>query len=179
MSDVSKEYGGALFELALEEGLDFEILDQIQIVREILKNNPEYIKLLDAPNIAKDERLGAVDQAFRGRVHEYLCSFLKLLTERGRIREIFSCADEYETRYYENKGLVVAEVQSAVELTDKQKNAVLAKLEKSTGRDVELKCRVNPSLIGGMRILVNGALYEGSVKAKLNELRGTLTGTTL
>ena len=179
MSDVSKEYGGALFELALEEKLDFEILGQIQIVKDILKSNPEYIKLLDAPNIAKAERLAAIDEAFAGRVDEYLCSFLKLLTERGRIREIFSCADEYEARYYENKGLVVAEVQSAVELTDKQKNAVLAKLERSTGRDVELKCKVNPALIGGMRILVNGALYEGSVKAKLNELRSTLTGTTL
>lgn len=179
MSDVSKEYGGALFELACEEGLDYEILGQLRVVGDILKKNPQYIRFLASPTISKKERTDALDAAFGGNVHQYVCSFLKLLTERGHAKEISACISEYEVRYYAYKGLLLAEVKSAVELTDKQKNAVLAKLEKSTGKDVELKCTVDPSLIGGMRILVGGTLYEGSVRAKLEELKNTLTGTTL
>lgn len=179
MSDVSKEYGEALFELARDENLDFEILGQIRVIRDILEKNPDYLRLLCAPNVSKEERVQAVEAAFGGRVHKYVCSFLKLVTERGHAKEIPACIAEYESCYYEYKGLILAEVKSAVELSDRQKNAILAKLEKSTGSDIELKCTVDPGLIGGMRILVNGALYEGSVKAKLDGLRSTLSGTTL
>ena len=179
MSDVSKEYGGALFDLACEENIEFDILGQLRVVENVIRENPEYIKFLTAPNIPKSERVEAVDAAFSGRVHQYICSFLKLLTERGYARYIAECIGEYEERYYEYKGLVVAKVQSAVELSDTQKNAILTKLEKITGKEIELRCTVDPSLIGGMKIYVGDTLYEGTVRAKLDDLKNRLSATTL
>ena len=179
MSDVSKEYGGALFDLACEEKIDFEILGQLRVLDNIVKENPEYVKFLSAPNIPKADRIEAVDAAFGGKVHQYVCSFLKLLTERGYARYISECISEYENRYYEYKGLVVAKVQSAVELSDKQKNAILTKLEKITGKEIELRCTVDPRLIGGMKIFVGDTLYEGTVRAKLDDLKNRLSATTL
>ena len=179
MSDVSKEYGGALFDLACEENLEFDILGQLRVVDGVVESNPEYIKFLSAPSIPKTERLEAVEAAFGGRVHQYICSFLKLLTERGYARYISECITEYETRYYEYKGLVIAKVQSAVELNDKQKNAILTKLEKITGKEIELRCTVDPQLIGGMKILIGDTLYEGTVRAKLDGLKNKLSATTL
>ena len=81
--------------------------------------------------------------------------------------------------YYEHQGLVVARVESAVELTDAQKNAILAKLEKKLGSDVALKCTVNPDLIGGLRIMAKDELYEGTVRGKLNQLKKNLADATL
>lgn len=179
MSDVSKEYGGALFDLACEENIEFDILGELRVVNSIIRQNPDYIKFLASPNIPKSDRVGAVDAAFGGKVHQYVCSFLKMLTERGYARFISECISEYEDRYYEYKGLVIAKVQSAVELSDKQKNAVLSKLEKITGKEIELRCTVDPGLIGGMRILIGDTLYEGTVRAKLDELKNTLSATTL
>ena len=86
---------------------------------------------------------------------------------------------EFEARYYEYKGLVIAKVQSAVELNDKQKNAILTKLEKITGKEIELRCTVDPQLIGGMKILIGDTLYEGTVRAKLDGLKNKLSATTL
>ena len=179
MSDVSKEYGGALFDLACEEKIEFDILGQLRVVDGIVKDNPDYVKFLSAPNIPKSDRIEAVDAAFGGRVHQYVCSFLKLLTERGYARYISECICEYENRYYEYKGLVVAKVQSAVELSDKQKNAILTKLEKITGKEIELRCTVDPQLIGGMKILIGDTLYEGTVRAKLDGLKSRLSATTI
>ena len=179
MSDVSKEYGGALFDLACEENLGYEFLCQLRMIDGIVKNNPEYVKFLSAPNIPKEERVEAVEAAFGGRVHSYVCSFLKILTERGYARYIRECISEYDARYYEHKGLVVAKVQSAVELSDKQKNAILTKLEKITGKEIELRCTVNPQLIGGMKVFVGDTLYEGTVRAKLDDLKNRLSATTL
>ena len=179
MSDVSKEYGGALFDLACEENLEFDFLGQLRVVDGIVRENPEYVKLLSAPNIPKTDRLEAVESAFGGRVHQYICSFLKLLTERGYARYISECVAEFETRYYEYKGLVIAKVQSAVALDDKQKNAILHKLEKITGKEIELRCTVDPQLIGGMKILIGDTLYEGTVRAKLDGLKNKLSATTL
>lgn len=179
MSDVSKEYGGALFDLACEENIEFDILGQLRIVDGIVESNPEYVKFLTSPNIPKTDRLEAVEAAFGGRVHQYICSFLKLLTERGYGRYIRECISEYETRYYEYKGLVIAKVQSAVELSDKQKNAILTKLEKITGKEIELRCTVDPQLIGGMKILIGDTLFEGTVRAKLDGLKNKLSATTL
>lgn len=179
MSDVSKEYGGALFDLACEENLDFDILGELRVVDGVIEDNPEYVKFLTAPNIPQKDRLEAVEAAFGGRVHQYVCSFLKLLTERGYGRYIRECISEYENRYYEHKGLVIAKVQSAVELNDKQKSAILTKLEKITGKEIELRCTVDPQLIGGMKILIGDTLYEGTVRAKLDGLKNKLSATTL
>lgn len=179
MSDVSKEYGGALFDLACEENIEFDFLGQLRVVDGIVRDNPEYVKFLSAPNIPKSDRLEAVEAAFGGRVHQYICSFLKLLIERGYARYISECVSEFEARYYEYKGLVIAKVQSAVELNDKQKNAILTKLEKITGKEIELRCTVDPQLIGGMKILIGDTLYEGTVRAKLDDLKSRLSATTL
>ncbi len=179
MSDVSKEYGGALFELACGEGLDFELLNELLVLKDIFDKNPKYLKFLSTPDIPKTERLQAVSEAFDGKVHEYVSSFLKLMTERGHAGHISECITEYENMYYEHKGLVVAKIESAVELTDAQKSAILTKLERRLGSDVVLKCSVDPTLLGGVRILAKDALYEGSVRSKLNKLRKDLSDATL
>ena len=70
MSDVSKEYGGALFDLACEENIEFDFLGQLRVVDGIVRDNPEYVKFLSAPNIPKSDRLEAVEAAFGGRVQQ-------------------------------------------------------------------------------------------------------------
>ena len=88
MTRIAKNYADALYELARDEALDEQIYGQLRGIRELLEAEPEYVRLLSAPNLPKPERLAALDEAFSGRVHPYLLSFLKLLCERGHIREL-------------------------------------------------------------------------------------------
>jgi len=179
MSDAAKEYGGALFELAMDDGIDGEILSQVRVIRSLLRENSGYINLLSSPNVPKEERLHCLDELLSGRVHPYILNFLKIITERNHARSVFGCFDEFEERYYETHGIVRAKAESAVPLTEGQKARLEARVQAQTGKQVELFCTVNPALIGGIRLTVNNRLYEGSVKAKLKEIGESLDSITL
>ena len=179
MNDAAKEYGGALFELAHEDGIDKDILSELRVIRSLLEENPDYVKLLCSPNIPKDERLSCLDELLSERVHPYILNFMKIVTERNHARSLFGCFDEFEERYYETHGIIRARVESAVSLTESQKERIAEKLRNLTGSQVELSCTVEPSLIAGVRLTVNNRLYEGSVRAKLAAIGESLDSITL
>ncbi len=85
-------YGGSLYDLAAEEGLETRILEELDAVADILKQDPEYLHLLSIPSIPKKERCALLDEAFRGKVHLYVLNFVKILCEKGTLRELPGCA---------------------------------------------------------------------------------------
>ncbi len=179
MADVVKEYGKALYELSVEEGRESEFLGQIRYLRNLFCEVPDFVALLRTPSVPKEERMDVIDRTLGERIDTYLCSFLKLMTKRGRASSILPCFDEYERLWYEHSGITVAEVVTAVPLTSEQKNALLTKLETKTGRSVEMRCSVDPALIGGVSVTLDGKLLEGSVKGRLDAIREHLSGATL
>lgn len=178
MNDVIVEYGGALSDLAFEENREDAVLESARVVKQVLADTPEYIKFLSAPNIAIGEKLSAIDEAFGG-VDAYVKNFVKIMVERGYASSIIDCFDEFMRLYYAKKNISVAKVLSATELSEEQKTALKAKLEKKTGKHVELECVLSPEIIGGIRILIDGELFDGSVKGRLDGMREQLAKTTI
>ena len=86
MTETAKMYGGSLYDLAAEEGLETRILGELDEVQQLLKQNPDYLRLLSTPSIPKKERCGLLDEALRGQVHLYVLNFLKILCEKGTLR---------------------------------------------------------------------------------------------
>jgi len=99
MTETAKMYGGSLYDLAAEEGLETRILGELDEVQQLLKQNPDYLRLLSTPSIPKKERCGLLDEALRGQVHLYVLNFLKILCEKGTLRELSGCARAYRIRY--------------------------------------------------------------------------------
>lgn len=174
MTRVSEEYASALFTLAFEEGVKTEIAESLEAVKGILKEYPEYTDLLAAPSIPFDEREKILDEAFGGRIHDYALSFVKLVCRKGHIRELDECIDEYLRMYDAADGVANAEVISAVELSEAEKAALCEKLEKKLSRRVELTCRVDGSLLGGVIIKVEGKVIDGSLRTKLRDVKEML-----
>ena len=81
MTKTAKTYGGALYQLAREEGCADRLLEELEAVDGILRSNPQYQRLTSLPSLGKEERRALLDEAFGGRVHPYLLSFLKILSE--------------------------------------------------------------------------------------------------
>jgi len=179
MSDVIKEYGRALVELAVEEGMADAMLYETRMVGRAFAENAGYGRLLSDPQIPKEERIDLVGKAFSPSCHPYLVHFLKMITERGYARHIPALMREYERLYCEEYGIVTAVVNSAVPLTEEQKRRLADKVSGITGRMVSLRCEIDPALMGGVRLSVQNTLFEGSVRAKLDELRGTLKSLTI
>ncbi|MCD7766341.1 MAG: ATP synthase F1 subunit delta [Lachnospiraceae bacterium] len=167
MTQTARVYGGSLYELAAEESLTDTIRTQMSEVLDLFRENPDYLALLTEPSIAKEERTGLIETAFGSCVERYLVNFMKLLCEKGILREYEGCFEEYTRRYNADHNIAEAVVTSAVELTDAQKAALKDKLEKQTGKTVILTQKIDPSVVAGLRVELEGKQLDGTVKGRM------------
>ena len=94
-SDVQREYGGALWMLAVEDGCTASMREDVRALQTVVRENPEYIRLIRCPDVPLDTRLQLLDEAFRGRVPDTLLHFLQLLAERGHFAYLPDCLEEF------------------------------------------------------------------------------------
>ena len=174
MTAAEKEYGGALFSLAAEEGLLDEILEGLEAVQKAFDENPGYLRLVENPAVKKDERLGLLDEALRGGVHPYVLNFVKILCERGMLASLPGCCAEYCDSLYEARGILPVTAWTAAPLSEAQRKALTDKLAKTTGKTILLTCRVDAALLGGVRLTYAGRELDGTVQGRLAKLREAL-----
>ena len=170
----AKEYGKALFMLASEEGYADRFFEELTFVSEVLKKNPEYVKLLDTPAVATEEKPGLIDKAF-GEVHPYICNFIKILCEKRGVYSFEECKKAYQREYDEYLGVLRAEAVTAYPMTEEQKEALKSKLGKITGKSIILENNIDKSVIGGVRLRYSGKQLDGSVSSRLEALRKKLS----
>ena len=177
MSRNADIYAKSLYSLAVEEGLSADILQQMQTVRDVFAAEPDFVTLLAAANITKEERTGMLDVCLRGKVQPYLLNFLKILTENGLIRSFDACCKAYEALYNEDNGIVIVSVVSAKPLDEEQKRRLKEKLDQRTGKNVVLRCVVDSACLGGIRIDYNDQRIDGTVANRLSAVSELLKST--
>ena len=174
MTRVCEEYAAALFALAAEEGVKREVAEALGTIRTLIDENPDYTELLAAPNIPFDERSALIDAAL-GSLQEYAVNFVKLMTKNGHVRELADCIGVYLKLWEHADGIITAEVVSAAPLTEAQQDALRAGLEAKLSRRVTLSLSVDPSLLGGMIISVDGSVMDGSLRTKLAQMKEAIS----
>ena len=179
MTQAANTYAQALYDLAKDENLGKIILEELALLKKVFTETPAYSKLLSAPDIPKQERCGVLDEAFRGKVHPYVLNFLKILTEKGCIRQFPDCCDAYRGFYNEDNGILVVKAVSAVALSDVQKQKLTAKLEATTGKTIDLQCSVDAAQLGGLRLNYDGKQVDGTVKNRMDAIGKLLKNTVL
>ena len=179
MTRTGNVYGQGLYALAKEEHLEGEILQQLQVLEACFAGDPAYEKLLASREIPKEERIGILDSAFAGTVHPYVLNFLKLLTEKGYIRHFSSCCQAFLENYRQDNGILAVQAVSAVALSEEQKDKLVKKLEVITGKRIELLCKVDPKVLGGMRLSFDGKQVDGTVQGRLQAMEKQLKNTVI
>jgi F-type H+-transporting ATPase subunit delta len=179
MTQIAKTYGESLYGLAHDENISEEILKQLDEVAEIFRENPKYEDLLLLPSVPKKQRCELLDESFKGSVHEYLLNFLKILVENGTIRELSGCVEAYRNRYYEDNGILAVKVVTAMPLTDELNEKLTKKLTAVTGKKIILTTKIDPSVLGGIKLEMGGNLYDGTVSTRLEEVQKILSDTVL
>ncbi len=104
---------------------------------------------------------------------------MKLLCERGHIREVKGCLDRYRSRFNADQGILEAVAVTAVPLTPQLREKLLDKLRSITGKQVDLQLRLDPSVLGGIRLELEGKQFDGTVRQRLDSLRKTLSDTVI
>ena len=168
MTQIAKLYGGSLYDLAAEEQLADTVAEQMKEIRDIFRENPDYVKLLSEPAIPFEERKGLIETAFGTQAERYLVNFIKLLCERNILHEFAGCCEEFTRRYHAEHGIAEAIVTSAAALKEDQISALKTKLEKISGKKVELKLVVDPTVLAGIRVEIEGRQLDGTVQSRLS-----------
>lgn len=126
--------GRALFQLAEENGCGDGVLEELQLVRRALRENPGYVTLMDTPAVAGPEKHALLLQAFSGASQE-LRNFLCLLCDRRALWQLPACLTAYEAAYDEAHGILRATAITAVPMQQRQREALCARLESLTRQD--------------------------------------------
>lgn len=168
---VDTTYGNALFELAVEENKVDSLYEEAQLLTELLKENEELVKLLDHPQIDKDEKKKIIETTFGGRVSDEITGLMVMVVEKGHISSIADIFNYFIKRVKKYKNIGVADVISAVALSDSQRDAVEKRLIETTAYDsMEVNYSVDKSLIGGLVIRIEDRVVDSSIKTQLEAL---------
>ena len=146
MTELAKRYGGSLYELAAEENLTDELLQQLRTAVNSIEAEPQY---------------------------------LRLLCEEDLLGELPGCLRAYQDRYNVDHNILEVTAVSAIALTAPSREKLLAKLQKMTGKNIVLTETVDPAVLGGLRLDMDGTRLDGTVQRHLERLRTEIDSAVL
>ena len=171
---VDTTYAQALFGVAEEKGTIEETREEVLGILEVFKEEPEFYKLFVTPSIAAEEKREVLKKVFTGRISPEMLHFLYILVDKGRCREYEKIARVYDRLADLAAGLVDGEVYSVKELSPAQMEKLTGQTEKLIGRKVKLVNKLDRSLLGGLKVVVGGKIFDASFKRRLNDLRNAM-----
>lgn len=177
MEKVDMRYALALYELALEENRLTAYHEDMQKVKEIFESDKQIMDFFAAGLISDEVKQNLLDQTFRGQVQPYVLNFLKLLVKKNRIRWLINICDDFKKKYLEHMGIVEGYVYSAMDLESKSIAKIQSVISQKENKQVQLQFVLDPSLIGGVKVVVGQHVYDGSLEARLENLRAELLGS--
>lgn len=172
-SSAAKRYAQALFSLGKDRGTLDAWQSDLTLLSTLVSDD-RIETYLTNPSVTHERKLATVESALDANVQAETRNLAKLLIERHRTSIIPEIKELFDDRMRAERGIVVAEVTTAEPLTDAERELVLDKLHGMTGKQVELRLRVEPEIIGGIIIRIGDQVIDGSVRNKLEKMRARL-----
>jgi F-type H+-transporting ATPase subunit delta len=175
VSNVGERYAQALFDLATDEGSTAAVEANLKSLKGALAESRELKTLVGSPAFsAEDKAKGLAAIAARAGFHATTAKFLGLLAANGRAAALPGAITAFERLAADASGVVAAKVTTATALTAAQSKGVAAALRQALGKDPEIETRVDPSILGGIKVQVGSRLFDASLRAKLDSLKFAL-----
>lgn len=173
---VSKTYGDALFELAVEGNRVEELFEEAKGILSILESNEDFVKLMNHPQIVKEEKAEMLEKIFLNQVSKETVGFMRMMVEKGHFKELKKTLIYFIDRVKDYKKIGVVFVTSAMKLTDQQKESIEKRLLETTKYvELEMHYTEDKALIGGMIIRIKDRVVDSSIRTKLQRLSRDLS----
>ena len=167
---IDLTYGTALFEAAKETGKTDVIKDEALELVKIMDREREFCDFLKAPGISAVEKKDALRNIFHGKICDELLNFMYILIDKGRIIHFEKMVKVYLKLLDREEGLSYGTVYSVVELGEERIRELEEEASALLKENVRLKSEIDPELIGGIRILVDGKIIDASLKKRFDDL---------
>jgi len=167
---VDLTYGTALVEAAREVGKEDQILEEAQAVVQLIEDEPDLHQFINYPGVSADEKKEVLKNIFEGRICEELLNFLYILVDKRRTMNFGRIIKVYKSLIEKEEGVSYGTVYSVVKLSDER----IAELEEQTSKLLQMKVKleneIDPSLLAGFKVLVEGKIIDASYRKKFDEL---------
>jgi F-type H+-transporting ATPase subunit delta len=172
-STIARPYAEAVFKIADAQGKLADWSAALSNLAAVAADGRMRAVVGD-PNLSAAKVAGQIISILAGRLSGDAENLVRVLAENGRLDVLPEIRGQYEALRNEREGVVEAEVFSAFELSQAQVADLVARLEKKTGRKVRASVSVDPTLIGGVKLVLGDKVIDGSARAQLGALENAL-----
>ena len=176
---IGTRYAQALFGAGQDENSLDSLYNDIILVEQMFRENEDFFKVLCVPTISKSEKNQLLDTVFQGNIQNLTLNFLHIMVDHSRFSALFAAAQKFVSLYREEKGIYCVTAVTAVPLRQELVQRLTDKLTAITGKQIELTCKVDPSIISGVRLQMHGEQLDGSVRGRLEEISRLLQGAVV
>ena len=173
MESVASRYGLALYSLALEENKIDSWQKDVKTLKSIFEENTDFIMILGSSFLSLEERIEILEKTLVG-VDESIVALIDVIMENNRtdlIIDIFESFNSYCNQY---RGVSEGLIYSTLKLDQTVIDQIEKKISKIENNKVELKNVIDPSLIGGVKIVIKDRIYDGSIKHSIEMMKKDL-----
>lgn len=175
MNEIAASYGLALFSLSKEQDLVEKRQTEVKELRSILKENADFITVLNSSFLSLDDRVKIIDKNLPG-IDEDVKNFLKVICRNNRAKFILDILDSFNSYCNEHRGIKEGILYSTIPIPEDAKHRIEEKIAQLEKCSVELTNRIDPSLVGGVKVLINSRIYDGSISGKIEKIKRSLLG---
>lgn len=171
---VDMTYGKALYEAASDVNKTEILLQESLEVLDILKREPEFFEFIKTPVVSAAEKKQAIAKVFSGRISDELIHLLWILIDKRRTREFENIVRRFKQLIDESQGFSTGTIFSVAPLSAEQLSTFEEKTGKLIRKKVRLENKTDSSIIGGVRIFIEGKVIDATVRKRLNDLGESL-----
>ena len=175
--DRIRGYAEAFHAVARAEGELDSVEEQLFAFATLVERDHRVRDALTDPSLPAENKRGLVAEALGERANPVAVELLGLLVDLGHGRDVDRVVEAMAQVSAESRSHALAEVRSAVPLDDARKRRLEEALSSATGRQVEVRVVVDPSVIGGIVARIGDEIFDGSVKSRLDDAKQQLVGT--
>jgi F-type H+-transporting ATPase subunit delta len=167
-------YAEAIFSVASAEGVLDQVEGELFAIGRGIELSPELTDALSDPRVPGDRKEAILADLVEGKASPLTVSFIRFVAGLGRSREIPQIADAFVARAAESRNKAVAEVRAALPLDAETLRRLEEALGKATGKTIDVKLVVDPSVVGGVVATIGDTVIDGSIRHRLDSLRQTM-----
>ena len=164
-------YADALFAVAGAEGDLATVEDELFRFAQALRSDGELSSTLADQSVPVSRRQQVVEDLLGGKASATTTALISMVVGAGRTAELPAIVDALVERSAASRNKAVATVRSAVDLTVDQRDRLAAAINTRTGKAVEIKVVIDPTVLGGVVTEIGDDIIDGSVRRRLNQLR--------
>ena len=174
---IADRYAFALYELASETKCVDEVLSDLQMLQKYTNQSKDFKLLIRSPLIASSAKLLVIEKLLLNHVTNTLTlTFLKVISNNKRFANLSSIISKFVKINSEKRGEVIADITSADDLSDEQKNGIKNKLHSILGEKLSLNYNVDKKILGGLIVKIGSQMIDSSLASKINKLKVAIEG---